>query len=491
MKYSEPEKLGIKSADIQNYIRTLEEADLSTHDLIIMRHGNIVFEHYWEPFNKDFLHRMYSVSKSFVSLAIGFCEQDGLIDLDAPIQKYFPDELKNQTDENIKNQTIRHMLMMCTAKPERGWFAARTDDRVKFYLENDLQASRPSGTTFSYDSTGSFVLGALVERVTGMELMEYLRAKCLDEIGFSKEAYMLKCPGGHSWGDSALICTAQDLLKAAMFCMNKGAWNGKQLLNKEYITLATTKQTANALEGISRYRSQGYGYQIWICYENSFLFNGMGCQFALCIPEKDIIMIYNGDNQGISDAQSIILDNFFKLVADKAEDGELASNPEEQETLREYCANLKLFAAKGAESSSMQEKINGVTYIMNKNDMGIEKIKFVFEKDGKGTFYYTNAQGDKQLPFGMLKNEFAEFPQMGYSDKIGSMPGNRLYKCAASAAWLSDRQLFIKVQIIDTYFGILNMNFGFREDGKIGVFMNKTAEDFLNEYQGFAGGTAE
>jgi len=487
MKYSIPEKMGIKSSWIKEYIEVLENASLSTHDVIIMRHDNIVFEKYWEPFSKDFLHRMYSVTKSFVSLAIGFLEQEGKINLDDPIIKYFPDELKNQSDENIKNQTIRHMLMMSTAMTAKNWFNARIPDRVKYYFEND-DISRSSGTVFDYDSTGSFVLGALVERITKKPFMDYLREKCLDKIGFSKEAYMLKCPEGHSWSDSALLCTAEDLLRAAMFCMHKGNWNGEQLLNEDYVTAATSKQIDNNFLGINLCDTQGYGYKFWMTYDNSFFFNGMGCQFAVCVPDKDMILIYNGDNQGNVNAPEIIIGSFFDKVVRKVQETELLVNGEYDE-LNKYTEGLKLFAAKGERKADICEKINGKTFKMDKNPMGITKIKFTFDDNG-GVFHYTNAQGDKEIPFGMCENVFSEFPQEGYSDEIGSQKSNKLYKCAVSAAWVSDYQLFIKVQIIDTYFGILNINAGFN-DNKIGVYMNKSAEDFLDEYVGFAGGECE
>ncbi len=490
MNYARPEEVGIKSSSIKKYIEVLEKNNLSTHDLIIMRHGKVVFEKYWAPFDKDFLHRMYSVTKSFVSLAIGFAEQDGLLNLDDKIEKYFPKELENQPDENMKNQTIRHMLKMSTAKPGEDWFSARYPDRVEFYFKNGRYESRPSGSIYEYDSSGSFVMGALVERLTGKTLMEYLREKCLDKIGFSKEAYMLKCPGGHSWGDSALICKPTDLLKAAQFCMNKGKWNGEQLLNEKYMTEATTKQIDNNTLCINNADSQGYGYQFWMSYDNSFFFNGMGCQFALCIPDKDIIMVYNGDNQGIVVAKKVILDNFFNLISRPASDDVLPENDAEYRELVDYADRLKLFAAKGDKHNDFEKEINNVTYKMTKNPMGISKMKLSFGEDS-GTLYYTNEQGDKEIKFGLCRNEFVPFPQEGYSDEIGSQKGNRLYDCAASGAWVGERQFFISVQIIDTYFGRLNINIGFDENRNIGVFMNKTAEDFLNEYQGFAGGIQE
>lgn len=486
MNFSTPESMGIKSENILNYIKKLNERRLSMHDIIIMRHNSIVCEAYWKPFHKDFLHRMYSVTKSYAALAIGFLEQDGKINLDDKVIKYFPDELKNQKDENMRNQTIRNMLMMHTAKPERNWFSARCDDRVRFYFENDLDYSRPAGTTFLYDSTGSFVMGALVERVTGKTLMEYLREKMFDKIGVSDGAYMLKCPGGHSWGDSALICTARDLLKVAHFVLNKGKWNGEQILNEKFVTDATSALGCNSFLNDCEYNTFGYGYYFWITRDNSFVFLGMGDQLAVCNPEKDIIFVCNADNQGKAYARQAIIDDLFDMIIRPASDTPLPENKQAQQELKQYISDLSLVSATGKMSSATAERINGKTYTIDKNPMGIEKIKFIFSGNN-GTMFYTNSQGDKELPFGICKNVFTKFPHDGYSDEVGSQSGNRRYDCASSAAWEGENNLVLKVQIIDTYFGNAVMHFGFK-DNEIGIHMIKTAEDFLDEYQGFAGG---
>lgn len=486
MNYTRPEKVGIKSEWIKEFVEYIEKVGLCTHDLIIMRHGQIVFENYWAPFHKDYLHRMYSVTKSYVALAIGCLEEEGKISLDDPIIKYFPKEMENQPDENMRNQTIRHMLMMATAKQDKGWFMPRCEDRVVRYFEND-NVSKPSGTFWQYDSSGSFVMGALVERVTGKPLMDYLREKILDEIGFSKDAYMLKCPGGHSWGDSSLICKATDLLKTGMFLLNKGNWNGEQLLNEKFVTDATSKLIDNNVSGVDDWRNQGYGYQIWRTFDNSFAFYGMGCQFMVCVPDKDIIMVYNGDNQGIDSAQKMIFDYFYSMIVRKVNSETVEDSGYDE--LMEYAKTLKLHVVPGAATSKIADKINNATYKMTKNPMGIKKMRFSINGDS-GVLYYENEQGEKELPFGIGKNEFAYFPQKGYSDEVGSQASDKLYKCATSAAWKNDSQLFLKVQIIDTYFGILHMSVGFIDD-KIGVYMEKTAEDFLNEYSGYAGGEME
>lgn len=484
MIYSKPGDAGVCSERIIEYLERLEGYNLSTHNLILARDDKIFFEQYWKPFDKTFLHRMYSVSKSFVSLAIGFLEQDGLISLNDRIEKYFAEELKKQADDNMKRQTIRDMLLMRTAKTGRNWFAGKSADRVRFYFENDTPYSRKPGILFQYDSTGLFVLGALVERITKMQLMDYLRIKLFEKIGLSKGAYCLKCPGGHSWSDSAILCTPLDLLKTARFVMNEGKWNGEQILSAEYIRKATGKQIDNNPLGQNDYHTQGYGYQFWRTYDNSFFFNGMGCQLAVCVPDKDMIMIYNGDNQGNDLAKEIIIKSFFDMIVNPAADMPIEDN---DKPLREYAAGLELASAKGEEYSEFAERINGRIYSLENNPMGIEKVSLSFEGE-TGKLKYTNTQGDKEIIFGMRKNVYGSFPQEGYSDNVGTeyVPGN-FYKCAVSAAWTEPQKLFLKVQIIDKYFGNLNITLGFDGD-EIAIEMKKTAEDFLQEYQGFATG---
>jgi len=493
MKYATPESVGISSEKILQYIDILEKSNLNNHDLIIAKGDTIIFEKYWAPFHKDFYHRMYSVSKSFVSLAVGFAEQDGLLNLDDPISKYFPKEMENQTDENMRSQTIRHMLMMSTAKTPTSWFAAKTDerykdDRVKFYFSNSNPQSRPSGTIFQYDSTGSFVLGALVERLTGKRFMEYLREKMFRKIGVSEDARCMTCPGGHSWGDSAVLCTSLDLLKVARFVLNKGKWNGEQILNEKYCIDASSLQIQNNHKGNITLSRHGYGYLIWRTRNNSFFFFGMGSQFAVCSPDSDMIMVYNGDNQGIEETSNdIIFDNYFDLIESTAQDAPLPENEAAYQALSERTANLKLSVANGQFFSPTAETVSGVCYAMNDNPMGITELQLDFD-GSKGILKYTNEQGYKELSFGLGHNEFGDFPEEGYSDEIGSVavPGHK-YHCAASAAWIEESKLRIKVQIIDKYFGILDIIIGFRDD-VLGLYMDKTAEDFLWNYVGFAGG---
>lgn len=189
-----PESVNISSAKVLKYIKRLEALNFPIHSLIMARGNKIFSEYYWKPFNKDYCHRMYSQTKSFVGIAVGELAKEGKLSLDDKIIDYFPDKLPEKISPNLAAQTIRHMLTMHTSIMANSWFTPECTDRVKFYFSQ--KAERYPGTTFFYDSTGSFILGALIERVTGKTFLEYLREKCLDEIGFSKEAHHLYCPGG-------------------------------------------------------------------------------------------------------------------------------------------------------------------------------------------------------------------------------------------------------------------------------------------------------
>ena len=485
-----PEHGGIHSSYIKEWLEGIETANLSTHNIIITRRNEILFENYRPPFHADFLHRMYSVSKSFVAIAVGFAMQDGLFGLDDPIGKYFSCELEGNPDPNMGAQTIRQMLMMSTPKKGRDWFTARNDDRVREYFQHTT-TSAPRGSAFMYDSSGSFILGVLVERLTSVPLIDYLREKLFDKIGISKEARFLYCPGGHSWGDSALLAKPRDLLLAARFMLNGGNWNGVQLLDAEYVKTATSKLIETKSVEREGFSSQGYGYQIWKSYDDSFLFNGMGCQFALCIPDSDIIMIYNGDNQGIDYAGELIIRSFFEKVEHRAKmpdsngNYSLPENPEALKELNNYAESLVLVFQNGEMHSSIEKDIDGCWFIPHENPMGIKRFRLCFGEDS-GRFEYDNMQGGKILPFGLCRNEFGLFPEEGYSREVGSVfcPGN-YYKCATSAAWKSKKHLRINVQVIDDYFGRLWIDFIF-DDDSVAIKMKKAAEDFFTTYEGEA-----
>ena len=485
-----PERAGIDSAHIRAFLEMLENYHLATHAVIIAKGNDILFEHYTAPYHKDYCHRIYSSTKSFTAIGVGFAEQDGLLNINDKLSKYFPEESKITDNPDILDLTIKNLLMMRTAgRVTSNWFEARTDDRVAHYFKERSYTRRPD-TEWEYDSNGSFILCALVERVTGKDFMEYMREKFLDRIGFSKEAKMLKCPGGHSWGDSAMLCTARDFLYTARFMLNGGSWEGEQILNKEYATAATARLGESAEGDPMSIRTQGYGYQFWRSIGNGFAFRGAASNIVLADFDSDMILVVQADSQGRDSEvvpDDIYARAFYQLIVKNL--GEPLPESEAYNDLITYTKTLRLAEAVGDPVSYTEDDINGVEYKLEENPMGITRFKLTFDTKG-GCFDYTNAQGDKKIFFGRrgYGNAYCTFPQTGYSKDIGSVsePGHT-YECAASHAWELMNTLVLRVQIMDEYLAQLNIKFVFDGDN-VKVTMDKVAEDFLEEYKGEAVG---
>ena len=281
-----PEKAGISSKHVLKFIKSLEENHLCTHSFIMARGDNIFVEGYYTPFHKDFNHRMYSISKSFVGIAVGLAIEDGLLRLDDKMVKFFPEYITEDINKLLLDMTIRDMLTMqtCVASHKK-WFYQNLEDRIEAYFKAEI--TKKPGTSWKYDSPSTFMLCCIVEKLTGKPFLDYLKDKFLTKAGFSSSSYSLKCPGGHSFGDSGIICTARDLLVFARFIMNGGKINEVSYMNEEFIKEATKKQVSNSHGGEHSTGAYGYGYQIWKTPNDGFAFVGMGDQIVICDPEKD------------------------------------------------------------------------------------------------------------------------------------------------------------------------------------------------------------
>lgn len=475
-----PEQVGICSGDVIDYIKMLEDRGLAMHSVLLARGNKLFAECYFAPYDKDSLHRMYSTTKSYVGIAVAQLIADKKLSADDKIVDFFPEYQKEKIHPWLAEQTIENMLTMQTAMDVHGWFKDKPSDRVAHYFSEE--PSMPAGTSFHYDSEGSFVLGALVERITGKKLLDYLREKCLDEIGFSKDAYCLTAPGGHSWGDSALLCTALDHMRFGRLLAQKGEWNGKQLLDRDAVERACSSLVDNYCdEGITvnSYDQSGYGYQIWQIRGRAFGFCGMHCQFMIHDPKTDITFVCTAGNPKGA-ANQILIEGLFNYIIQRADKVGCSVSEDEYD---EFIRSRKLHALEGKTFSEFESELATKKFIARENPMGIKDFSFRFEKEHI-VWCYTNEQGYKELAFGRGKNNFCDFPHTGYSKEVGSVPcPGHTYKCAASAIWKNDKRMTFKVQVIDEYIGVMVMNVSFK-DGLVYITMCKHCENFMDEYNG-------
>ncbi|GBG05599.1 serine hydrolase [Paenibacillus agaridevorans] len=468
-----PEEEGIPSSSILNFIKCLEANHLCMHSVIILRSGKIVSEGYWSPFTVDKKHRMYSTSKSFVSVAIGLMEGEGLLSLDDRVITFFPEKLPLKgVHPYIEKMTIRDLLMMASAHEKTTFKQVDDDDWVRTFFT--VPPTHLPGTVFSYDTSATITLTAIIEKVSGMSLLEYMHPRLLTPIGFSEDAYCLKTPLGVSNGGSAIFCTSRDLAKFALTCMQEGNFDGKQLIPADYIKAATsyqidtTNSTFNYIDN-----QQGYGYKFWRTRNNGFSLQGMGGQLAVCLPDKDLLIVTTADTQPNPDGLQTILNAIWNEIYPHLSDVPLMSDEKSFRELFEKTSNLSILLPEGQSSSPVIESINGNTYQLTDNPMNITKLRVVFH-EGEGILEYENDDGKQQIVFGFGKTIAQKFPVYD-SD------------CIAAAAWKDENTLYINPMIIDDYFVHLRITLCFK-DNTVTIVMKKYAERILGEYLGFASG---
>lgn len=480
-----PEQAGIDSSEVLRYIRYLNDNALCTHALLLLKGNRIFTEAYWHPFHKDFCHRQYSQTKSFVSMAIGLLVSDGKLSLDDRIADLFPEKIDDpgQLPEQLRHQTVRNMLTMCTAGDYMSWFRSEDPDRTHLYFNGRSEARMP-GALWRYDSAGSQVLSSLAEKLTGKTLLEFLRERLFDRMGTFRTARMLQTPNGDTWGDSAMLCTARDMASFALLLMNGGQWNGEQLIDADYIAEATSAVVDNTEEHFARIFGHGYGYQIWRAPRNGFAFVGMGGQLTVILPEQELILVTNGDTQGNPAAYDLIVNGFLSFIADRMNENLLPPHPQVCGQLETTVSALRLHALQGKADSPLRASIHDKRYVCEPNRLGMTQFSFVFQDDC-GVFRYTNAQGAKELRFGINKNMFGKFPQLGYSNETGRIrtEDGFMYDDAVSLRFTQDNKLQLRVQIIDKYFGNFLATFAFCGNAAVCKF-SATAENFLQEYNG-------
>ena len=478
-EYASPESLGIPSSAIAGFLREMEECRFPLHSYILMRHGKIAAEGYVPPFTADRKHRMYSISKSFTSVAIGMLITEGRLSLDDKVADFFPEYLPEHPSPYTLRATVRDLLIMATPNEENSynWGDA---DFVETFFNNPKDKHEP-GTIFHYDTAGTTTLCGIVEKITGMPILDYMRP-LLDALGISRDVWCIQTPEGRSWTGSGIMCTSRDLLRFGLFCLQKGEWNGRQWVDRQYMEDACSKQI-DINTAHSGYVKHGYGYQFWMLRDGGFACCGMGGQFALMMPKEDVVMVTTADTQGIDNAEDATKRAFYRLL-DSMTDGPLPEDEAGAELLRESIPTA-LPGPIGQKDSPLAPQWSGVTYRFDPNLYGFLWMRADFEGD-TCTLTYEKGSGVHQILLGLGQWKEFTFPDAYAGKNVAIL--DKHYQCLGKAAWDSESTLVGKVFSVDDYLGIINIQLTFKGD-TLTVFMTKCAENFFGDYRGYLAGT--
>lgn len=469
-----PESMGVTSESIHSFLEELSQSRIPMHSLLIARRNRLIFETYFSPCQKDELHRMFSISKSFSSLAIGLLAEEGNIHLDDTIIQYFPEYAPKNAHPWLANMTIRDMLKMQTCHTTTTYKINPHKNWVESFFTT--KPSHPSGEVFLYDTSSSHTLCALVEKLTKMPLIEYLKKKILNPIGCSGDAYFLSDPFGTSMGGTGLMMSSRDLMRVSILISNHGRTpDGLQLLPEAYLKEATSWQTDTQLTAPSLEESQGYGYQFWRTRHNGFVCYGMGGQYALFLPDYDLILVTTADTQEQKYGNQLIFNAFYRHILPALSDHSLPENREATQLLEKTCCRLSLPIVKGNLTSSFAHTISKHTLIVSESNAPFSQCSIILNEDQTGSLclYWNNTW--YKISFGIGKLVTGIFPIY-----------NQYY--AASAAWTEETSLYLNCQLIDQYVGMIHFYFYFGEN-HFTLFMKKTVEDSFSEFQGFFTGT--
>jgi CubicO group peptidase (beta-lactamase class C family) len=264
---------------------------IEPHSLMILRHGKLVASGWWAPFTPGRPHHLYSLSKSFTSTAAGFAVAEGLLDLDAPVISYFPELDEATTDPRTRAILVRHLATMATGHLDDTWgpaLALDQEDPVRGFLR--IPPERDPGTVFAYNQPATYTLGAIIQRLTGGSLTDYLRPRLFDPLGTGVAAWQ-QYPAGRDLGFSGLHATTDAVARLGQLYLDGGVWEGRQLLPAGWVEEATRRHigTAGFQDGPKPDWHQGYGFQFWQA-RHGYRGDGAYGQYCIVLPEQDAVI---------------------------------------------------------------------------------------------------------------------------------------------------------------------------------------------------------
>jgi CubicO group peptidase (beta-lactamase class C family) len=301
---SAPADQDVDPAAILSFLGALEQRpDIEMHSLMVVRHGQVVAEGWWAPYSAGRPQLIYSLSKSFTSTAAAFAQAEGLLDLDDTVISHFPEFAADITDPRSRSMKVRHVASMASGHGRETLNEALARDQqepVRGFLL--IPPDRDPGTVFAYNQPCTYTLASIVQRNAGMSLTRYLRPRLFDPLGIGQVGWQT-FPPGREQGFSGLYARTEDIAKLGLLYLQQGQWEGTQLIPKEWVTEATSKQVSNAQNTEPDWR-QGYGYQFWMS-RHGFRGDGAFGQFCVVLPEHDAVIVTTAcalDMQSMLDA---------------------------------------------------------------------------------------------------------------------------------------------------------------------------------------------
>lgn len=438
---STPERQGISSSDILDFVDTADRQIDTMNSFMLVRHGYVVAEGWWGPYGRDTPHILYSLSKSFTSTAVGLAIAEGKMSLDDEVLKFFPDDAPAEPSANLKAMRVRDLLRMATGNQTEAPILTQDLPWTKTFLAHPVPFK--PGSHFLYNSPATYMLSAIVQKVTGMTVLAYLKPRLFEPLGIDNPTWVAS-PQGISAGAYGLSLRTEDIARFGQLYLQKGKWKGKQLVPSQWVEEATTRQTANGSSPNSDW-DQGYGYQFWRSRHNTYRGDGAFGQYCMVIPEFDAVVVITS---GVRDMQSVMNLVWNKLLP-AMKPNHLPENAVERRKLAAKLPGLVVKLPPGQPTMPLASKVSGKWFSFPENDRGIEAVSFDFNSSTPVLNVRTKG-GEIRTPIGI--GSWRKNPN-GFAnglDKFLTVPDPPLV--AASGAWSANDVFNVKLVLYQTPF---------------------------------------
>lgn len=455
-KNGKPEEFGIPAEAVAKLEESYQQLGVRIHGYMLIGGDKVLAERYWGVYDAETNHRMYSVTKSFTAVAVGLLVKNGLVKLTDKICDYFPEKLpEDGAHPWCAEMTIEDMLSMRTCYEATTFKCYDSEDWTESFFR--VKPTHVPGTVFQYDTSSSHVLAALVEKLSGMSMLDYMRKEMLDELGFSKDAYIITDPVGVAQGGSGMMSTLRDVAAVAYVCNHYGVVDGKEMLPVDFVRRATSNQVPTNLQPTLD-EQMGYGYFCWMPRKEGFVFYGMGGQLAVCFPKLDFIYMTMADTIGSPAGLQLLYDCFYNHIypylKERRKENPLAFAGEEQEAVAEHYA---------LGEREIRERTQNVTYRFYPNKLNWSSVSFDWEK---GEMHFVIPAGTFTLQFGLESGKTQAFLNTGY-------------KCECRGYWKMG-QFMIETYMVDEEQGNVRMAFAWK-DNRMSMRSVATNDPFVNE----------
>ncbi len=435
---STPEAQGISSAAILDFVQSADQKVDAMNSFMLVRHGHVVAEGWWSPYAATVPHSMYSLSKSFTSTAIGLAIADGKLSVSDQVLKFFPDEAPIEPSANLKEMRVRDLLRMSTgqhADDMTNFSFDSSEPLVKLFLS--IPVAHKPGTHFWYNTPATFMCSAIVQKVTGQTTFDYLKPRLFEPLGIKNETWEMKQQ--YTFGGSGLHICTEDIARFGQLYLQKGNWNGKQLVPESWVEAATSLQTANGSNPDSDW-DQGYGYFFWRCRPGCFRGDGAFGQFCIVMPKQDAVVAITS---GTRDMQGVLNLVWQKLLPAMQADPLPADDASDQK-LTQTLAGLTMHPQTGAAApSGAVADLSGKKFIFPANGQKIESAGLEFDKSGKSVTLITRCNGvDQRTACGDGAWTTGRMTYADFADQ----------SVAASGAWTAEDTYTVKLCFYETPF---------------------------------------